>query len=144
MNIVAAGREAGEHLVTHPGVDKISFTGSTMAGKRIAALCGERVRRVTLELGGKSAAIVCDDADLESTVPALVPAGMMINGQASKEPNVAGRVRDLQVEPVNGQRVYAASASGGVWFSPDRGETWRPLDEWLVTSNRLMLPLKFR
>ena len=82
VNIVAAGREVGEHLVTHPGVDKISFTGSTVAGKRIAALCGERVRRVTLELGGKSAAIVCDDADLESTVPALVPAGMMINGQA--------------------------------------------------------------
>ena len=82
VNIVAAGREAGEHLVTHPGVDKISFTGSTVAGKRIAALCGERVRRLTLELGGKSAAIVCDDADLESTVPALVPAGMMINGQA--------------------------------------------------------------
>ena len=82
VNIVAAGREAGEHLVTHPGIDKISFTGSTQAGKRIAALCGERVRRVTLELGGKSAAIVCDDADFETTVPALVPAGMIINGQA--------------------------------------------------------------
>jgi betaine-aldehyde dehydrogenase len=82
VNIVAAGREVGEHLVTHPAVDKISFTGSTQAGKRIAALCGERVRRVTLELGGKSAAIVCDDADMETTVPALVPAGMMINGQA--------------------------------------------------------------
>jgi aldehyde dehydrogenase (NAD+) len=82
VNIVAAGREVGEHLVTHPGIDKISFTGSTLAGKRIAALCGERVRRVTLELGGKSAAIVCDDADFETTVPGLVPAGMMINGQA--------------------------------------------------------------
>ena len=82
VNIVAAGREVGEHLVTHPGIDKVSFTGSTLAGKRIAALCGERVRRVTLELGGKSAAIVCDDADFETTVPALVPAGMMINGQA--------------------------------------------------------------
>ena len=82
VNIVAAGREVGEHLVTHPGIDKISFTGSTQAGKRIAALCGERIRRVTLELGGKSAAIVCDDADLETTVSALVPAGMLINGQA--------------------------------------------------------------
>ena len=82
VNIVAAGREVGEHLVTHPGIDKISFTGSTLAGKRIAALCGERVRRVTLELGGKSAAIVCDDADFETTVAGLVPAGMMINGQA--------------------------------------------------------------
>ena len=82
VNIVAAGREVGEHLVTHPGIDKISFTGSTLAGKRIAALCGERVRRVTLELGGKSAAIVCDDVDFEPTVAGLVPAGMMINGQA--------------------------------------------------------------
>jgi aldehyde dehydrogenase (NAD+) len=82
VNIVAAGREVGEHLVTHPGVDKIAFTGSTQAGKRIAALCGERIRRVTLELGGKSAAVVCDDADLETTVPGLIPAGLMINGQA--------------------------------------------------------------
>ena len=82
VNIVAAGREVGEHLVTHPGIDKISFTGSTQAGKRIAALCGERIRRVTLELGGKSAAIVCDDADLETTVSGLVPVGMLINGQA--------------------------------------------------------------
>jgi aldehyde dehydrogenase (NAD+) len=82
VNIVAAGREVGEHLVTHPGIDKVSFTGSTQAGKRIAALCGERIRRVTLELGGKSAAIVCDDADLDTTVAGLVPAGMLINGQA--------------------------------------------------------------
>src|SRR5262249_17882739 len=52
VNIVPAGREVGEHLVTHPDVDKISFTGSTVAGRRIAGLCGERLRRVTLELGG--------------------------------------------------------------------------------------------
>jgi hypothetical protein len=58
-----------------------------------------------------------------------------VNGQASGDPNVAGRIRDLQVEPVNGQRVYAASAAGGVWFSPDRGETWRPLDDF-ATSER--------
>jgi aldehyde dehydrogenase (NAD+) len=82
VNIVPAGREVGEHLVTHPGVDKISFTGSTAAGRRIAALCGERLRRVTLELGGKSAAIILDDADLGETIPALLPAAMMNNGQA--------------------------------------------------------------
>ena len=58
-----------------------------------------------------------------------------VNGQASGDPNVAGRVRDLQVEPVNGQRMYAASAGGGVWFSPDRGDTWRPLDDF-ATSER--------
>jgi aldehyde dehydrogenase (NAD+) len=82
VNIVPAGREVGEYLVTHPGVDKISFTGSTAAGRRIAALCGERLKRVTLELGGKSAAIVLDDADLGETIPGLLPAAMMNNGQA--------------------------------------------------------------
>jgi len=82
VNIVPAGREVGEHLVTHPDVEKISFTGSTAAGRRIAALCGERLRRVTLELGGKSAAIVLDDADLDQAIPALLPASMMNNGQA--------------------------------------------------------------
>ena len=73
VNIVAAGREAGEHLVTHPGIDKISFTGSTVAGRRIASLCGERLRRVTLELGGKSAAIILDDADISAVIPGLRP-----------------------------------------------------------------------
>jgi betaine-aldehyde dehydrogenase len=82
VNIVPAGREAGEHLVTAPGVDKVSFTGSTAAGKHIGALCGERLRRCTLELGGKSAAIIMDDANLDEVVPALLPYGIMNNGQA--------------------------------------------------------------
>jgi betaine-aldehyde dehydrogenase len=82
INVVPAGREAGESLVVHPDVDKISFTGSTVAGRRIGALCGERLRRLTLELGGKSAAIVLDDADLEATMNGLVPAAIMNNGQA--------------------------------------------------------------
>lgn len=82
VNIVPAGREVGEHLVTHPGVDKIGFTGSTAAGKRIAALCGEQLKRVTLELGGKSAAIIMDDADVGALVPDLIGASLMNNGQA--------------------------------------------------------------
>jgi aldehyde dehydrogenase (NAD+) len=82
VNIVPAGREVGEHLVTHPGVDKLSFTGSTAAGRRIAALAGERLKRVTLELGGKSAAIVADDADLGQVIPQLLSVAMMNNGQA--------------------------------------------------------------
>jgi betaine-aldehyde dehydrogenase len=68
LNIVAAGREVGEHLVTHPDIDKISFTGSTAAGRRIASLCGERLRRCTLELGGKSPNIFFADAGWESAV----------------------------------------------------------------------------
>jgi aldehyde dehydrogenase (NAD+) len=82
LNVVPAGREVGEALVTHEGIDKIAFTGSTGAGRRIAALCGERLRRVTLELGGKSAAIVLDDADLDMAIPQLIAASMMNNGQA--------------------------------------------------------------
>jgi aldehyde dehydrogenase (NAD+) len=82
VNIVPAGREVGEHLVRHPQVDKIAFTGSTAAGRRIASICGEQLKRVTLELGGKSAAIVLDDADLGGTIAGLMPGALMNNGQA--------------------------------------------------------------
>ncbi|MET9327671.1 aldehyde dehydrogenase [Tsukamurella sp. NPDC003166] len=82
LNIVAADRAAGEHLVTHPGVDKVSFTGSTTAGRRIASACGNDLRRVTLELGGKSAAIILDDADLDAAVTSLRGASFRYNGQA--------------------------------------------------------------
>jgi len=82
VNIVPAGREAGEHLVRHPGIDKVAFTGSTAAGRRIASICGEQLKRCSLELGGKSAAIVLDDADLAATVEGLKFASLMNNGQA--------------------------------------------------------------
>jgi betaine-aldehyde dehydrogenase len=82
VNIVAAGREVGEHLVSHPGIDKVAFTGSTAAGRRIAAICGEQLKRVSLELGGKSAAIVLDDADLAKTIEGLKFTALMNSGQA--------------------------------------------------------------
>jgi aldehyde dehydrogenase (NAD+) len=82
VNIVPAGREVGEYLVRHPGVDKIAFTGSTAAGRRVGAICGEQLKRVTLELGGKSAAIILDDADISSTISGLLPAAIMNSGQA--------------------------------------------------------------
>jgi betaine-aldehyde dehydrogenase len=82
INIVPAGRETGEHLVKHPQIDKVSFTGSTAAGMRIGELCGAQLKRCTLELGGKSAAIVLDDANLDdTTLDALVQSGVMNNGQ---------------------------------------------------------------
>ena len=65
VNIVPGGREVGAYLVSHPGVDKISFTGSTAAGRIIGETCGRLLRPVTLELGGKSAAIILDDAELD-------------------------------------------------------------------------------
>jgi acyl-CoA reductase-like NAD-dependent aldehyde dehydrogenase len=81
LNIVLAGREAGAALVSHPGVDKIAFTGSTAAGRAIGAECGRLVRRCTLELGGKSAAIVLDDADIETFTAGLRTAAFMNNSQ---------------------------------------------------------------
>jgi betaine-aldehyde dehydrogenase len=82
LNIVVAGREVSEHLVRHPGVDKIGFTGSTAAGRRIASVAGEGLKRVTLELGGKSASIFLPDADLDVAVPQALGSGFMNNGQA--------------------------------------------------------------
>ena len=82
VSVIPAGREVGEHLVRHPGVDKIAFTGSTAAGRRIASICGEQLKRVSLELGGKSAAIILDDADLAATMQGLKFASLMNNGQA--------------------------------------------------------------
>lgn len=81
LNVVPGGREVGEHLVTHPGTDKIAFTGSTAAGKRIMSLCGDQMKRVSLELGGKSAALVLDDADLATVIPRIVGGGMHLSGQ---------------------------------------------------------------
>jgi aldehyde dehydrogenase (NAD+) len=81
LNVVTADREVSELLVRDPGVDKITFTGSTAAGRRIAALCGERIARCTLELGGKSAAVILDDADIETAAGSLVAAECFLSGQ---------------------------------------------------------------
>jgi aldehyde dehydrogenase (NAD+) len=81
VNVVNGGATTGELLTDHPGVDKISFTGSTAVGARISASCGSRIRRCSTELGGKSAAIVLPDAPLETTVPGLVAGVMGNNGQ---------------------------------------------------------------
>jgi len=82
LSVVPAGREVGEHLVRHPGVDKVSFTGSTAAGKKIGAACGEQLKRFSLELGGKSAAVLLDDVDLSQALPMLLPNAIMNNGEA--------------------------------------------------------------
>ncbi len=81
LNVLAGGPQAGAHLVSHPGVDKVAFTGSTAAGRTIAEVCGRLLRPVTLELGGKSAAIILDDADLDATVKGLRSASFVNNGQ---------------------------------------------------------------
>jgi aldehyde dehydrogenase (NAD+) len=81
LNVVTADRAVSELLVRHQDVDKVSFTGSSAAGKRIASICGERIARCTLELGGKSAAILLDDYDLETAAQSLTQSLSMLNGQ---------------------------------------------------------------
>jgi aldehyde dehydrogenase (NAD+) len=81
VNIVPADREVSEYLVSHPGVDKVTFTGSSAAGRRIASICGNDLRRVTLELGGKSAALFLDDADFEAGVETLRLGSLRNSGQ---------------------------------------------------------------
>ena len=81
LNVVPGGREVGAYLVEHPGVDKVSFTGSSAAGRWIAEACGRLLRPVTLELGGKSAAIILDDADLAASMEQFFGVTLLNNGQ---------------------------------------------------------------
>ncbi len=105
LNIVTADREVSELLVRNPGVDKITFTGSTAAGRRIASLCGERIARCTLELGGKSAAVILDDMDLATAAGAISGAECFLSGQvcSSLTRIIVGRSRhDEFVEALAG------------------------------------------
>jgi aldehyde dehydrogenase (NAD+) len=81
FNLITGGREAGAALVAHPGVDKVSFTGSTAAGRDIGRQCGGSFKRLQLELGGKSAAIVLDDADMVATMTGLAMGCFFNTGQ---------------------------------------------------------------
>ncbi|GHA86246.1 aldehyde dehydrogenase [Streptomyces chryseus] len=82
LSIIPADREVSEYLVGHPGIDKVSFTGSVAAGRRVMEVASRNLTRVTLELGGKSAAVILPDADLPTAVAGIVPFAWMLNGQA--------------------------------------------------------------
>jgi acyl-CoA reductase-like NAD-dependent aldehyde dehydrogenase len=82
VNVIVADRAASEHLVRHPDVDKVSFTGSSATGKKIAAICGERIARCTLELGGKSPALILDDYDLDAAAASITSRTVYLTGQA--------------------------------------------------------------
>jgi betaine-aldehyde dehydrogenase len=105
VSVIPGGRDVGEALVRHPGVDKVAFTGSTAAGRRIGEICGGQVKRCSLELGGKSAAIVLDDADLAKTVDGLRFASFMNSGQAC-----AAQTRVLAPRSRYGEIVDALAA----------------------------------
>jgi aldehyde dehydrogenase (NAD+) len=82
LSIVPGGAETGRALTANPELDKFTFTGSSGVGKEVAKIAAERLKACTLELGGKSAAIILEDADLDSTLPMLVFSGLMNCGQA--------------------------------------------------------------
>jgi acyl-CoA reductase-like NAD-dependent aldehyde dehydrogenase len=79
--VTGLGPVVGEAIASHPLVDMVSFTGSTRAGKRVMQLASESVKRVALELGGKSPNVILEDADLSSAVPAGVAACYLNSGQ---------------------------------------------------------------
>jgi len=79
--VTGTGPVVGEAIASHPKVDMVSFTGSTRAGKRVMQLASETVKRVALELGGKSANIILDDADLDAAIPGGLFACYMNSGQ---------------------------------------------------------------
>ncbi|MEW2512949.1 aldehyde dehydrogenase [Streptomyces sp. NPDC046870] len=82
ISVLPADRETSEYLVSHQDVDKIAFTGSTRAGRRIASIAGEQLKRVSLELGGKSAAVILPDADIEKAVAGLRFGSLLNNGES--------------------------------------------------------------
>jgi aldehyde dehydrogenase (NAD+) len=99
--VTGYGPEAGQPLVTHPDVDMISFTGSQTVGRQIATSAGGQLKHVSLEMGGKNALVVFDDADLEETVRGALWGGFSTTGQrctASSRLVVDNRVADEVVE----------------------------------------------
>jgi len=81
VNIFTAERTVSEIIVRHPGVDKVTLTGSSAAARRIASICGERIARCTLELGAKSAAVLLDDYDLEIAAKTIAGMAGLMTGQ---------------------------------------------------------------
>jgi aldehyde dehydrogenase (NAD+) len=120
INIVPGGREVGAYLVQHRDVDKVAFTGSTAAGRRIAETCGRLLRPVTLELGGKSAAIVLDDADLDLAKIGndLFAATLVNNGQTCYLGTRVLAPRSRYDEVIDTLAAFASSLAVGDALDP--------------------------
>ncbi|APX24984.1 MULTISPECIES: aldehyde dehydrogenase [Salipiger] len=99
FNMLCADRAESEYLALHPGVDKVSFTGSTVAGRTLAKGCGELLRPITLELGGKSAAVLLEDADIGAAIDALRVGSFRNSGQicSLKTRIVVPRAKEAEV-----------------------------------------------
>ena len=120
VSIVPGGRELGAYLVAHRDVDKVAFTGSTAAGRRVAETCGRLLRPVTLELGGKSAAIVLEDADLDLAKIGndLFAATLVNNGQTCYLGTRVLAPRSRYDEVVDTIAAFASSLTVGDALDP--------------------------
>ncbi|HEX6519073.1 MAG TPA: aldehyde dehydrogenase [Streptosporangiaceae bacterium] len=119
LSVLPADRDVGVHLVRHPQVDKIAFTGSTAAGRQIMADCAARIARVTLELGGKSAAIVLGDADIERVIRTVIPMAFTVNGQLCIAQSRILVPRRRQAEFADALTAAFAALPVGDPFAPD-------------------------
>lgn len=118
INVVTADRKVSELLVTDPRVDKITFTGSTATGRRIAALCSERVARYTLELGGKSPAVILDDADLGAAAAAIAGTECILSGQVCSSLTRVIVTRDRHDEMADALAAVFSQVKVGDPFDP--------------------------
>jgi aldehyde dehydrogenase (NAD+) len=121
FNMLPAGREVGDYLIRHAGIDKISFTGSTAAGKHIAGVAAERLARVSLELGGKSAAMILEDADMDHVLKSLVPYSMPITGQVCFSLTRVLVPRSRKAEMIDAYTGAVAKVKVGDPFEPGVG-----------------------
>ncbi len=121
LNIVPADRAVSEYLASHPGVDKVSLTGSTAAGQKVATICANTFRRFTLELGGKGAALLVDDIDLDAVLTGLTAPMTFLSGQACNAPTRILVPRSRYAEITD---AFAASVSALPFGDPMDPETF--------------------
>jgi len=125
ISVLAGGVEVSSYLVRHPGVDMVSFTGGTKIGRDIASVCGGRLAKCTLELGGKSAAIVGPDMAAEEGVPLLLPGMLTLQGQIC---NALSRILVPGARYDEYLDALSAAFEGQVVGDPlEPSTTWGPL-----------------
>ena len=125
LSIVPGGPETGRALTANPNLDKFTFTGSSAVGKEIGKIAAEKLKPCSLELGGKSAAIILEDADLDSTLPMLLFSGLMNCGQACVGQTRILAPRSRYDEVV--EKVSAGAAAIPIGLPDDPGAMVGPL-----------------
>ena len=125
LSVVPGGAETGRALTANPLVDKYTFTGSSAVGKEVGKIAAEKLKPCTLELGGKSAAIILEDADVDSALPMLLFSGLMNSGQACVAQTRILAPRSRYEEIV--EKIGAAVAAMPVGLPDDPGAVIGPL-----------------